>query len=351
MEDKNEQKHGQLKDLIPSKWFANRMESSCWLRIYTCLYVPHKDFSQRAFEATSGVPFHESVYFGFYVMNGLSIPDNEYQMYASEDGVLRLDIKQRNLTLKNANYVLVFTPKKIDGKELEEKDIRQKLDVVTSILRTHTGLNFMRSIVYEGEVEAGIDRFSSASRAIKLPQAVEGPYITSNNWLQSKEIFDQINLKPKEKRDRIYLSLQYYCQALDSMDSFFLYWTALEILCQGKSQTIKNRLRIALGFKTLQQVEAIGFGRIATWRHNFFHKGIRPILSSDVERYLQLVYLDLLRSDLGLLPAMHTINLTTTDGYDLSPIGLANRKPSIDSGTESKKIKDLIELFNEAQTN
>src|SRR5690349_16088167 len=115
MEDKNEQKHGQLKDLIPSKWFANRMESSCWLRIYTCLYVPHKDFSQRAFEATSGVPFHESVYFGFYVMNGLSIPDNEYQMYASEDGVLRLDIKQRNLTLKNANYVLVFTPKKVDG--------------------------------------------------------------------------------------------------------------------------------------------------------------------------------------------------------------------------------------------
>jgi hypothetical protein len=333
MEEIPGQQRAQLKDLAPSKWFKNKMESSFWLRIYTCLYIPHKDFSQKAMDATAGIPFDDQVYFGFYVMNGLKIPENMHSMYASEDGIVKIELLPKNVELRNSTYVLVFTPKKIDGEPIAESTVRRKLDIVTTILRTHTGINFMREVVYEGEVDAGIDRFSFMSKAIKLPQPAEGPHVSKINWLQSKEIFEILETKQKEIRDRVKLSLEYFGRALDEIDSFFLYWTALEILCKGTSQAIKSRLQKALGLKSLQEVEAIGFGKIASWRHDFFHKGIRPVLSADVERFIQLVFLDLLRYELNLQPALHTISLIQASGYDLSPIGLSNRKTNEDKGS------------------
>jgi hypothetical protein len=71
-----------------------------------------------------------------------------------------------------------------------------------------------------------------------------------------------------------------------------------------------------------------GFKVIAKWRHDYFHKGKIPDLSADVERYIQLLYLDLLRHEVHLPLGGHVAGIQNASGYDLRPLGLMDRRTS-----------------------
>lgn len=72
------------------------------------------------------------------------------------------------------------------------------------------------------------------------------------------------------------------------------------------------------------QERSTGFKKIITWRNNFFHHGIKPIITSDVERYIQLLYLDVLRFELNLVAKRHLLTAINSKDFDLSTIGLKN---------------------------
>lgn len=108
---------------------------------------------------------------------------------------------------------------------------------------------------------------------------------------------------------------------------FFEYWTALEVVCDGKANRIKERLKQIYRLQSHKEAgEKTGLDVLAKWRGEYVHKGKRPIISADVERYIQLVFLDLLRAEIDV-PARHNIAaIQGARGYDLSPLGLADNR-------------------------
>src|SRR5262249_16633513 len=62
------------------------------------------------------------------------------------------------------------------------------------------------------------------------------------------------------------------------------------------------------------------------WRGDYVHKGKAPFLSADVERYVQLLFLDLLRHELDLPQRRYAAAMQKAVGVDLSPIGLADNR-------------------------
>ena len=317
-----EERRMQLGELAPERWFKDKKISTFWMRVYSCLFIPHSEFEKTVLLALNNSDFNENISFRFLIMNGLKIPTAEFTMRTQPEGMLLLDTEYKDKELKHVTYVFLLTPKNVDGLETEEHEVRKRLNIAAGVVRAHTGHNFMREILYEGEVHAGEDKFSSSSDAIKIPKPSEGPHFNAMNWEQSKEIHGAIWTVPLEIRQRVLLSLDYFNRAFDELDSFFFYWVSLEILCNGQSQAIKQKLKDALGLKSIKQVEETGFGVVAKWRHEFFHNGIRPVILADVDRFIQLVYLDLLRFILKLPPACHTLSIINAPGYDLSSIGI-----------------------------
>ena len=210
----------------------------------------------------------------------------------------------------------------------------------------HAGWNLLREIIFEGEVSAHDEKCSVTGEIIRMPQGCEGPFLHKQNWEDIGAIARQLKLVQPEVRTRIELSLEFLDRALREDDAFFYYWTALEILCNGTAQAIRSKLRTCYELKNVQEVDdKTRFGIIATWRHDFFHKGIRPHMTFDVERYIQMMLLDLLRQELLLPLRGHTASLQHTVGYDLSSIGLADNRTdeqkkrperSADASSESK---------------
>jgi hypothetical protein len=77
-----------------------------------------------------------------------------------------------------------------------------------------------------------------------------------------------------------------------------------------------------------------GFDKLTDWRQKYIHQGIVPALSADVERYIQLLFLDILRQELSLPPRFYMASIQKARGYDLSPLGLS------DNREDDQKAKD-----------
>ncbi len=109
-------------------------------------------------------------------------------------------------------------------------------------------------------------------------------------------------------------------------NGFLQYWTALEVLC-GKANQIRERLRRIYHLRSHREAgESTRFDALVKWRQQYVHKGIAPPLTQDVERYLQLMFVDLLRDELELPSHNCIAELQTAAGYDLSPIGLKDNR-------------------------
>jgi len=334
---------GRLMDLAPDSWFTDREKSSFWLRIYTSLFIPHAEFKYALNQLFSGIKKDEKIIhqvkyilFGGGLVKDMKVPCFSFYIYSQESGQLVLETKVDDRTLKETNYIFIAVPFKVDGVLGDESLTRKKLDSVASLIRIYTGQNFMREIVFEGEIDAATGNFSTSSKPIKMPQIVEGPFLAKQNGISIKEISEKISTLPEDKKRRIELALQFMNDAMDKDSGFFEYWTALEIVCNGKSGKIKRRL--ADIYKITSHNDAAkktGFKKIAEWRHDFIHKGIRPTISADVERYIQLLFLDLLRHEIGLPCEGHIVSIQQAQGYNLTPLGLKDNR--------TKEQKELSE--------
>lgn len=309
------------------EWFRDITNSTIWLRIYTSLGIPQKDYLRLIQDAVDYLELDGPVAIAYAQLDGFKIPWLPHTLYAAEDGMTKVDVKVDQKELVKTNYVILSTPFKTDGVSGNELSVRRRLNIVSGITCLHAGWNFLREVVFEGEVSAHDEQCSVTGEIIRMPQVCEGPFLHHQNWEDIRAIARQLRQVPPEARKRIELSLEFLDRALREDDAFFYYWTALEILCNGTAQAIRAKLRRCYQLKNVQEVDdKTGFGVIAAWRHDFFHKGIRPHMTFDVERYIQMVLLDLLRQELFLPLQGHTASLQHAVGYDLSSIGLADNR-------------------------
>lgn len=335
-----------LSEFAEDEWFADRSKSTYWLRIYTSLGLTHKDFFPAIKDVYERIDRDPPVRMYFGQIDGLEVPIFRINMYVNEDGITAININSDNHKIDKSNHVWFATPYKIDGDPGNHVETNRYLNRIESLIVLHMGQNFLRDIVFDGEVNAYDGNFSVASQAIKMPQMPEGPFLHKQNWQDIEEIETSLSSAPIEIRNRLQLSLEFFERGVREDDGFFEYWTALEILCNGKAQTIRSKIQKCYKLKHVKEAEErSGFKSIAKWRHDFVHKGDRPNVSSDVERYIQLLYLDLLRQELKLQPRHHMAGLQQAVGYDLSPINLP------DNRTEEQKqavieTEQLLEKVN-----
>ena len=328
-----------LLSLIPCDWFTDRANSTVWVAIYTSLFLASTDFDRvaRDFFGTSHEPqprpkYPVAVCCG--QLHGLNVPSFGFAVVTNpKSGESSLRVKCDMRALEETNYVLLVTPLKIDGDSRNYLEARKQLDASAGLLCIHTGVNFMRDLAAEGEVTAHDGQFTSAWQGYVTPATSQGPFLAAELGAARLEAKDAIRSLPDAKQDRITLALQLMNQGMRQENGFLHYWTALEIV-GGNANQIRGRLRRIYNLKSHKEGgEATRFNVIAKWRHQYVHKGIVPPLTPDVERYLQLMFVDLLRDELSLASHRYLSDLQNAVGYDLSPIGLADNR----TGPSSKK--------------
>jgi hypothetical protein len=88
-----------------------------------------------------------------------------------------------------------------------------------------------------------------------------------------------------------------------SSTKFFHFWTALEVLIgTHRTAVIANCLVRAYGCDRAFVSNVLGFDEITRRRQRLFHEGEAHDIPQDVEGYLQAMFKDLLREELGLAP-------------------------------------------------
>lgn len=332
-------KEQSLHEFIPTVWFKDPSDSSGWLRIYSSVGLGHNEFRkclEAVFTEIEQCPFGVSqpVSMSYGQLAGFETSELLWSYLAEEDGLTQTTITLREGILPRGNYVVLVLPFRVDGHPGDRSVVQTAMDQSVAALIVHMGRNLLRDLVYEGEVNAaGLDRKPQLG-IVPVPQAADGPFLNSDRWSDFCAAMHRLNQTRPPKRDRIKLSLEYLHSALTHDGSFFEYWVALEILCKGPAGTISERIKECNGFSSVQGVkERTGFEVLKKWRHDFFHEGQRPRLTPPVERYLQLLYLDLLRHELSLPPRGRMLAYQDNGGCDLSPLGLADgRKSESDCG-------------------
>ena len=262
--------------------------------------------------------------FAYGQTNDIEVPLSTFEMTSADSGRLQVVMKFDSKELPNTPSVFLATPHKTDGIPGDEVSARCCLDEVAALICIHAGHNLMRHIVFEGEVDATGAQFSVPGEAIKMPQPTEGPFLAPQNGDDIYEIAGALRaLTDDDRRRRLLLALQLIDHAMRSDFGFLEYWTALEVVCAGGANRIKTTLSKVYRIKSHNKAaELTRLDVIAQWRHDYVHKGVKPNMNAGVGRYLQLLFLDILRFELGLPSRGHLAAIQKSDNFDLSQLGI-----------------------------
>jgi hypothetical protein len=322
-----------LSALAPVEWFTKPNESSVWLRIYTCLFIPHDDFA-KALTSMFGVPREGSIavrlggrlIYAFGRANDIIVPQSTFDITSADSGQLQIAVKIDSKELPDTPSVFLATPYRTDGNPGDEASARSCLDEVAALICIHAGQNLMRQVVFEGEVEATGGQLNVSGEPMKMPQPAEGPFLGAQNGDDIYEIAGALRaLTDENKRRRLLLALQLIDRAMRGDFGFLEYWTALEVVCDGGANRIKTTLSKVYRIRSHNKAaEVTRLAVIAQWRHDYVHKGVKPTMNADVERYLQLLFLDTLRFELGLPSRGHLSAIQKSANFDLSQLGIAS---------------------------
>lgn len=323
---------GTITALIPPEWFTRSEDSSIWLRIYTCLFAPLPHLIE-SIHRWPGVAEGLTLKLGaptamaWGTVSGFKLQLKNIDFYSKTTGQLVLDLHLAEKLLPDAIYAFVATPFRTDGAAGDEAIAKDRLNLLAAIVCTHAGQNIMRDCVFEGELSAAGGTITSSSAPSKMPQSSEGPFLAAQNGADIFEVAACMSDAEEPLRGRLQLALRLMDSAMRSHQGFLEYWTALEVVCDGKSGRVLDRFRRIYGLKNHKDAAALsGLGVLTKWRHEFVHRGREPRLTADIERYLQLLFLDLLRLELGLESRLHTGSMQQAKGYDLSPLGLRDNR-------------------------
>ena len=317
-----------LTKFAPDEWFTTREGASFWLRVYSTLFISHEAFFQASKQAVKDFTIDAPVHAEFVHFAKLKFPSFTWHTVTQPEGDSCITMVLGNASLPASIYYCLATPLPTPENPNNPELGRRVLDPMAALIVANVGRNFMRDLVFEAEVQADSGTFSNVTEAIAVPKPCEGPFLSTELWQDISELTKRLAIFDPDIKGRILLALEFFTRAVRAQHPFFEYWTALELVCGGKSQRIKERLKECYGMSNVGAVDKIGFGVVAQWRHRFFHKGARPSLSADVQRYLQLMFLDLLRRELNFPAKLFVPHVIEAAGYDFRSIGLRdNRTP------------------------
>ena len=291
-----------LEHLYSKAWFGENARREVYVRYYSMPFQPKADFYIPGLDGNV-VDYADTV-FKVVVAH---IADQKYlshipwlvQSSADNNKVI---VEKLERILPETDYVLVTTPIRGVGDQAY-LDASVKMDGFVGILRLVGGNNLLRQLVREGTVYVSTGNIKTPTSVVPVPCASEGPFATVETWEQLKEITNAVSERSNSQKKRIELSTQLIERAFlaHGRFKFFSYWVALEVAADTHSTgKIATLLVNTYGRSRGYILNDLGFETLKATRTAVFHNGEHYEMPSDVERYIQHLFLDVARAKLGL---------------------------------------------------
>jgi hypothetical protein len=307
-----------LNDFIDTNWYENIEDSSVWLRIYAPLYVTLSKISQ---------DFKNAIHHLFIGTQPVKITylslAEPITLHTIEQGFLFSDLynenkvkinpKVTNKELPQTSYIIFSSPYRIDGKQGNEGGIIAKFNIIESILSAYIGNNLLKSLAYEVEFSLSQKGQPINGPAIETPSHDDGPFLSIHNWQEASDTFHALEtLKNDNQRNKINLALRFFQKGkatFNDDESFFLYWTAIMVLTEGKgTQYINKILQGIYGYDSREVENNLKWMWAINKRNKIFKQGAFVNFDILVERYFQLLFLEILRKEPGLPSKKYLLN-------------------------------------------
>ncbi len=317
-------------EIFPKDWCKKLEESEFLLRIYTIVPCSLEKLD-KVFEGLKACIIDDDIpiWIGGGSIEASNLSSVNMGMIHSnpETGQIMMHSKAESIDLPLSSYLVMGCPLKIDGHDLGENETISRLNRVEALLSVYLGSNIVYKLVFEAFYEAQKGgKYSVVSDVLASIQSCDGPNASPQNWSFFEETAEKINaLEDQNKKARIRRALEFYHSGKNTIDigrdeKFFFYWTAIAVLCEGKgTKEVNLRLQTIYGFSKTQVEEDLLWKKIYLARNDFFYEGKNIHLHKDAERYMQLLFVDLLRHEIELQPIK--VALSERDNLDLSVFG------------------------------
>jgi hypothetical protein len=290
---------GLLENFYDDGWFYGQEKRLVLIRYYSVVNLPRERLSpvpsvERI--SLSGDPFRLVL----AEISDQSYVTREPRLVSNEDGSSRIVVEATNRVLPSTLYALVSAP--LLNLEAWEETSR-RMGRVAALIRANFGRNFLYELVREAIVEIPSGNMTHASPVVPFPQSFDGPYIEPDRWRALEEILAALDAKQPQMRSRVLSALELFEKGSEETGGLkaFFYWVAAEVLCNtDKSACILDRLSKAYAVKRGFVQNYLGFDLIKDLRTDLIHHGLTHDFPQDVEKYIQSMFMDLLRFHLGL---------------------------------------------------
>jgi hypothetical protein len=309
-------------------WFRNPDESRIWLRLHSVLGIAQSEASEAVRALPTSFDFEGPVALGLGVLGGVRPHRQHLLVTAKDTGEPVINTYLDAFDLPQALYLALATPARVDGVDLPEHLARRRLSLCAGLLAISFGHHFLRDDPFEGLIDVGTGKASFTGPVIRIPQPTDGPFLKAPLIQRMQEIHERLKHRSDDLGQRLRLALHLSDRARSRREGFFYYWSALELVAGGRTGAIRTALAQAYGFRRYPDVDRhLGFGALAQWRHDYYHQGQEVSLHSPVERYLQMMLLELIAHRLGLPVLGLLIAAARSPAWDLAELRLPYSRP------------------------
>jgi hypothetical protein len=302
--------------------------ASTWVHIFTSYGVPTVDFQKiykDLFTRGSGaLGLPRPVWFAFSDLENFKVPHIKLEAFPGSDGEMILYQHNYEVSLPKSSFVLLATPYR-DG-DVIYRDAQNILERIRGLFCMLFGTNFLHQKVMSAEIfNYPSTRIEQITKNIKFVSPASGPYVHVNNLHEIEEIANAIAELQETNKIRIESAIHYFVRGLEDDDTFLFFWTAIEML-SGKQKNGSKFVREVLRsiYSEVDINKEFGFNKLENLRDDWVHKGEIPDINHDTLRYMQLMFLDILRFKLGLSTKKHLEAICRSPNFNLSDVGLSS---------------------------
>ena len=282
-----------LRHLLPQSWDFTDPETSYWMDCYRVWGVPEKDHPQQPtslhLEGCTVVLLRGQPTF---------LPPAKLTVTETAQGFVLVTDRLGVATLEDGIYLLIVMP------YVEpEARVRERAEHIAGLISIALGPNAVGRHEFTNIHEFVTPRTTSLGPGVLNPGAERPPTITAPHQDRLVQIDRCISRQPDAERSRLELAVRWYRLSFrdEGLDAFIAGWVALEALAMTGTNISELKRAIQLAYNLdPTQAERFRLGLIFDLRGKIVHHGHRPPVHSQLIRYVQALFVDVLLAHLGL---------------------------------------------------
>jgi Apea-like HEPN len=308
----------------PDAWYVDRSNGSVLIRGYLAIFsrTPDRD-SPTELDVWSGNFEGRDLHIMF--MDGRpEIPSPITYAFAGGDNIAVRQSDQL-VKLRPGRYVLLSVPVQAHYRAVTdamEREASARLDSAAGIVAAVISPNAIYQRGFQFLAEASGSGVFVATPPFRTPRDGRAQ-LNPAAMVAIRDVLRAIGTAHERIRARALASLRWYSQAYaetNRLDAFVKFWVALEAIAFSRSGSpvpLINLCANSYGREVSWVRDTFSINQLAQLRNDIVHAGERPMLHGNLIRFLEALYVDALRAQLGLSNERRT-ELALPEGRPLS---------------------------------